>query len=239
MPKKHNKRRTSTQEQRSALKKLREGGLYKPKKPRGEVTDYAVRLIGKFSDFLSGVARAVKAPRKELRKFIGREKISSGVRAHRQKLVVPVQKGEHAFYSSKRERVEVVRQMGRDRYIRTPFEQRPTTWESIKRQLGANDRIVIPIQRGKGRAVEWQSFNAEDFEEFWQGGYGAQEIEGSVKDFRHRLRDHIQIFRFEGASAPKEPARMKPHEVAKARVSVRNERMSEIMDRIIAKRRKP
>lgn len=237
MPKKIDKKSTPTQAEKDALRKLKDAGLYSPKKPR-TFTDYAKGLLKKFSDVITGTAKAIKTPRATAAKYRDPSHGPGTVRAKGTRVVVPIQRGETASYSPKTGEVSVKRKVGGDTYERKPFPKTPTSFNSIRDQLGENDRVVIPIFRGKNRPVEWQSFDLDAFEQFWSGGYGQREINGNVTDFRARLRKHIQIFHFSGVSAPR-PAvpEMSRTETRTARRTARMERVAEIFNRVVGRRK--
>jgi hypothetical protein len=226
----------NSQAVKAGISALKKAGLYKPDKPRGPVTRYALGLLKKFEDVIKGTAQAVKVPAKVAARFAEDD---ASLRANRRRVAVPVQKGERAFYSKKTGNIRAVFASGRDRYIREPFSQRPTTLAGIRRQLGPNDKIMVPINHGRKKPLGWQSFTLEEFQHFWEDGASEQtDIDGNVTDFRTRLASHIQIFKFEGPHAKKPESFMSPGEARAAHKAAKQERIAEIYNRVVSRRRK-
>lgn len=179
----------SGQAQKSGLKKLREKGLYKPKKPRAAPTKYGKSLLSRFADVLSGKASVVTAVEKGRKGFkaaskyarSGNDKMGT-VRVVRNKIVVPTQAGEIARFSKKG--VRVTRRVGEDVYVREPLQKH----KQILEQLKPGDRIAVPLNRGK-RGVEWMQLTPEDYRAF------QRQYDETYKN----LGSHVQIFRLEKA----------------------------------------
>lgn len=193
---KKNKKVSLSQQEKAALKKLREKGLYKPKNAR-KPTKYGKSLISKFSDVLTGKSKAVKTDRKTVAKY-HREKAKPGeVRTKGDRIIVPVLPGEKAVYSRKRKEVEVYREIETgQRYVRTPFEKRPKSYDALKAQLKEGDRIAVPYYRGKNKPVEWSYFDEVEFYNTFIGGYSKKETEQAREKALEWALEGVQISRY-------------------------------------------
>lgn len=205
-----------TEAQKAGLKVLKDRGLYHPKNPRSltpGAAKYAKSLLNKFGDVISGKASVVTASAKGQKgfkaaaKYHHADEIVGTVRVKGNKIIIPSQAGEHAYFSKKTGSVVVARKVGRDRYIRTPFPKRITTIESLRDQLRPGDRIAVPQFRGK-RGVNWFNMDQSEFIKLWQQGSGGDD--GRAPKRYDNVENYIQIFRMEGPSAPKAPKAEKP-----------------------------
>lgn len=209
-------KKTTTSSERQGLKELRRKGLYKPENPR-RVTEYGKSLLRKFSDVLSGNATVVTAKGRSettgravsgfnlAKKYKVSDDDSGTVRVVRNKIIVPTQKGERARFNERTGKLQVVRKVGRAKYVREPFTGSPSALRDLERQLKPGDRISVPIWRGK-RGVEWSIMTQEEFKRFWNeyGPRGSAIVTtagGRVRKHRYRnLAQHVQRFRYD---APK------------------------------------
>jgi len=189
------RRAPNSQEQKKARSILIKKGLYKPKNPRGPLTDYAKKLLRKFSDVTAGKASVVtaKAEKKGNKGFKEARAANTGenrpgtVRTVRNKIIVPTQTGEQARYS-KKEGVRVTRRVGNDVYVRRPFKRRPRSIAGVRSQLKEGDYIAVPLYRARSRGVEWTRMSPEDFTAFLTQ-YGPK----ATKREYENLLDYIEI----------------------------------------------
>ena len=96
----------------------------------------------------------------------------------------------------------MTRKVGADTYVREPFQGKSRQLKDLLKQLGPNDRIAVPLFRGK-RGVEWQNMTADEFAAFWRqySLRGTARTEKGSRRIYHDLGKVVQIFRIEGPSA--------------------------------------
>jgi hypothetical protein len=193
------KKSQSKEQVKRSLKKLREAGLYAPKHPRRAPTDYAKSLLKRFSDVLTGKARAVTVKQKgRAGHKLARSFVSGGgpgtVRAVRNKVIVPVQAGERLSFAPKAKRIRVTRKVGRQRYVREPLQGKHRTVESIRAQLRLGDSIAVPFYRGS-RGTEYIMMKPDEFSAFID-----QVNQSAARDHKapYQVASYAEAFRLEG-----------------------------------------
>lgn len=182
---------------RSELGILRRKGLYKAKRPRAKLTRYALGLLRKFRDVITGKASVVNVGSMESAKRLRTGETTGTVRTKGRLAVVPSQGDERVRYSKKTGRIIATRKIGGARYTRETFAHRPRTLKETLKSLKPGDRIAVPMYRGV-KGVEWTQYTPDEFSNFWNQ-YGARGQSRTKTGQFHRYHDllsHIQIARY-------------------------------------------
>lgn len=189
-----------SQAQKADLSKLRAAGVYKPKNPR-KPTKYGKSLLSKFADILAGTSKAVKVERDVARNYRDKKAKPGTVRAVGNRVIVPVQKGEKAYYSKKRKELDVTYKLETgERYIRTPFKKVPRTYEQLESQLKDGDRIAVAYYRGKNNPVNWHYFDATEFYNTFVGGYADSASDKRRREALNWALKNSQISRYQAGA---------------------------------------
>lgn len=156
-------------EANSAISKLRKAGLYHGKKAIGQPTAYALRQVKKFSDVITGLAKAVTVTR-ETKKAYGDKFRTKG-----NKLVVPVKKENSEIVRVVKSKVkgaaDELRVYGESvsgaRYSRSIKSRKKGIGpdkphrDFMRKQEGPGVLFLVPMARRKGRR-RWTSYSRFD-----------------------------------------------------------------------------
>lgn len=210
------------------MKELRKRGLYNPKNPRKKPTAYAKSILAKFWDVASGKSASVKTTTKVAKQFRNPEAGLNAPRSKGSRVVLPLGRGEKGYFNAKTGDVGTVfKAPFGDKYIRSPFKGRVRSLDDIADQLGPEDRIAVPMFRGKNRGIEWREYTQDEFRAFFYryGPNGSEtDYDGKPRLFQG-LTEFIERARFESASA-------KPH---KETIGERRERFNDVTSNVIAR----
>ena len=161
----------------SAISKLRKAGLYAGKAARGQPTKYALSLIKKFSDVVSGRAKTIKSNEAAAERYAGKFKTA----ASGKRLIIPT--------SGDKSEVTRVTKSGKIiSYGKTEtgksYSREVQSGDGI-RPLKKGERYALPIRRGR-KGTSYRYFDSlEQIRNFINLGSGRiraiREVEGREK----------------------------------------------------------